>query len=123
VDPFYEPPTDSLIGVAYVFLDALSYLVEIHESITVINFKGKLVGELEVELYVTMENNGGQIREAGGEDGEVEFTNEEFVIGDHVGEAMQISITIKSAKVRRARRRRALCLRRASATEELFCCW
>ena len=42
IDPFYEPPNDSLIGVAYCFLDALSYMVEIHESVTVINVKGKV---------------------------------------------------------------------------------
>ena len=97
VDPFYEPPTDSLIGVAYCFLDALSYMVEIHESITIINFKGQLVGELEVSLSVVMENNAGIEKEEGG-DGEVDFTSEEFTIGDHVGESMQITVTIKTAK-------------------------
>ena len=97
VDPFYEPPTDSLIGVAYCFLDALSYLVEIHESITIINFKGQLVGELEVALSVEIDGGGGVEKEVG-DDGEVDFTSEEFVIADHVGETLRISITIKTAK-------------------------
>ena len=98
IDPFYEPPTDVLIGVAYCFLDALSYMIEIHESITVINFKGKLVGELEIEVLPSMENDGGREVEEAVNAQDVDFTSEEFNISEHVGETIFISINIKSAK-------------------------
>ena len=97
-DPFYEPPMDSLIGVAYCFLDALSYMIEIHESVTIINFKGKLVGELEVEVYPSMEDNGEVIKEEATAPGEVNFTSQEFQISEYVGQTMFISVNIKSAK-------------------------
>ena len=93
-DPFYEPPTDALIGVGYCFLDSLSYLVEIHESITIINFKGALVGELELEVTATMDTDTRQIEE----EGEIDFTSEEFRISDHVGETMNVAINVKTAK-------------------------
>ncbi|GMH75543.1 hypothetical protein TL16_g06796 [Triparma laevis f. inornata] len=98
IDPFYEPPNDSLIGVAYCFMDALSYMIEIHESVTVINFKGKLVGEIEMEVFVQMEDNGRVYKEKAGEDDEVDFTSQEFVIADHLGQTMLVSINVKTAK-------------------------
>jgi hypothetical protein len=93
-DPFYEPPTDVLIGVGYCFLDSLSYLVEIHESITVINFKGALVGELELEVTATMDSDDRHVEE----EGEIDFTSEEFRISDQVGETMNVAINVKTAK-------------------------
>ena len=95
VDPFYEPPKDVLVGVAYCFLDSLSYMVEIHESVVAINFKGKLVGELELDIYPMMD---GFVKEEATKEGEVDFTSEEFVIAEHVGEVMSVSINIKSVK-------------------------
>ena len=98
IDPFYEPPNDSLIGVAYCFLDAISFQIEIHESVSCINFKGKVVGELDIAIFPTMsEQDTGIVKEEKDADG-VAFTSEEFIIADHVGQTMNISINVKAAK-------------------------
>ena len=88
VDPFYEPPNDSLIGVAYCFLDALSYKIEVHENLSIINFKGAVVGELEVEIFPSMGEDAGLPPEEKDVDG-VAFTTEEFAINKYIGKKMR----------------------------------
>ena len=49
-DPFWDPPENRLIGTAVLYLDSLSFLLEIEETTPIIDFKGKQVGELTCEL-------------------------------------------------------------------------
>jgi len=98
IDPFYEPPHDSLIGVAYCFLDALSYKIEIHEQLSIINFKGAVVGELEVEIFPSMAEDAGIIEEQERDVDGVVYTTEEFAISKFIGKKMMISLNVKSAK-------------------------
>lgn len=49
-DPFYDPPGHQLIGVAYLYLDPLNYLIESQEQPTIVSFKGDVVGELTIDL-------------------------------------------------------------------------
>ena len=49
-DPFWDPPESRLIGTAVLYLDSLSFLLEIEETTPIIDFKGKQVGELTCEL-------------------------------------------------------------------------
>ncbi|SPQ97763.1 Kinesin motor domain-containing protein [Plasmodiophora brassicae] len=49
-DPFYDPPEPFEIGKAYVYLKALSHLVEIENEFTIVNYKGDTDGELRVEI-------------------------------------------------------------------------
>jgi len=39
-DPYYDPPTQTLVGVGYCHLSSLNYMIDVHESVPVINFKG-----------------------------------------------------------------------------------
>ena len=39
-DPFWDPPEPIEIGKAYVYLKALSHLVEIEEDFAIVNYKG-----------------------------------------------------------------------------------
>ena len=49
-DPFWDPPEARLIGTAVLYLDSLSFLLEIEETTPIIDFKGKQVGELTCEI-------------------------------------------------------------------------
>jgi len=54
IDPFYEPPLDALVGVAYIYLDPINYMMEIHERTTLVSFKGYEVGEIEFSIKPTL---------------------------------------------------------------------
>ncbi len=56
LDPFYDPPKHKLVGVAVLFLQPLSFLVDIAERPAVVSFKGEVVGELEVEVSAMLES-------------------------------------------------------------------
>ena len=49
-DPFWDPPEARLIGTAVLYLDSLSFLLEIEETTPIIDFKGKQCGELTCEI-------------------------------------------------------------------------
>lgn len=45
-DPFWEPlDQEELVGVAHVFLQSLSYLIEVEETLPITDFKGNEKGE------------------------------------------------------------------------------
>jgi hypothetical protein len=50
-DPFWDPPEPVEIGKAFVYLKALSHLVEIENDFPIVNFKGETDGELSVEIF------------------------------------------------------------------------
>ena len=41
-DPFWEPPEDVLIGTANVFLQCLSYALDLDDSFTITDYKVRL---------------------------------------------------------------------------------
>lgn len=43
-DPFYDPPEEQLIGRALIYLDPLSYLLEVEEATPIIDYKGQQKG-------------------------------------------------------------------------------
>lgn len=47
-DPFYDIPGDELIGVGYVYLDSLQYMLDLDENIPLVNFKGLVAGNLRI---------------------------------------------------------------------------
>lgn len=49
-DPFYEPPEDWLIGTGRISLKSLTYLLDIHETIMVTDYKGSNEGILKVDI-------------------------------------------------------------------------
>ncbi len=46
-DPFWEPPEDVLIGTANVFLQCLSYALDLDDSFTITDYKVRLRVVLE----------------------------------------------------------------------------
>jgi pSer/pThr/pTyr-binding forkhead associated (FHA) protein len=55
-DPFWDPPEANDIGKSYVYLKALSQLVEIENSFAVIDYKGEERGKITVEIVPTGPN-------------------------------------------------------------------
>ncbi|GFR94491.1 kinesin-like protein [Elysia marginata] len=50
-DPFWEPHTTPvLIGVAHIFMQSIAYLIDMDESMVIMDLKGKDVGHLLIEL-------------------------------------------------------------------------
>jgi hypothetical protein len=49
-DPFWDPPEAQLVGKALIYMDSLSFLLEIEEGTPIIDFKGKQQGELTCEI-------------------------------------------------------------------------
>ena len=50
-DPFWDPPEAIEIGKAYVYLKALSQLVEIENEFAIVDYKGDEQGQIEVNVY------------------------------------------------------------------------
>eukprot|EP01086_Lenisia_limosa_P004239 TRINITY_DN19313_c0_g1_i2.p1 TRINITY_DN19313_c0_g1~~TRINITY_DN19313_c0_g1_i2.p1 ORF type:complete len:516 (-),score=131.52 TRINITY_DN19313_c0_g1_i2:32-1516(-) len=50
-DPFYDPPTDVLVGKSYVYLEPLAYLMEVEDPCPVIDYKGQEQGLLSVTMF------------------------------------------------------------------------
>mmetsp|Transcript_12177 Transcript_12177/g.42118 ORF Transcript_12177/g.42118 Transcript_12177/m.42118 type:complete len:569 (+) Transcript_12177:716-2422(+) len=54
-DGFFDAPTaHQLIGVAVVYLDALTYLIDIDEAFDVISFQGEVVGAVKLNVHATI---------------------------------------------------------------------
>lgn len=49
-DPFLDPPQDELIGVAYLHLDGLQYLLDVADVLPIFNFKGFRCGAVKVHV-------------------------------------------------------------------------
>eukprot|EP00163_Fabomonas_tropica_P030970 TRINITY_DN720_c0_g1_i1.p1 TRINITY_DN720_c0_g1~~TRINITY_DN720_c0_g1_i1.p1 ORF type:complete len:1026 (+),score=322.14 TRINITY_DN720_c0_g1_i1:237-3314(+) len=49
-DPFWEPPGEILIGNVNVQLSSLSYRIEIEETLSIVDYKGKSEGTLRIEI-------------------------------------------------------------------------
>jgi len=49
-DPFLSTPDDELIGVSYLYPDALQYMLDINELLPIINFKGYLCGGIQLNV-------------------------------------------------------------------------
>jgi len=54
-DPFLDMPGDELIGVGYVYLDALQYMLDIDENVPLVNFKGRASGSLRILARVWLD--------------------------------------------------------------------
>jgi hypothetical protein len=50
-DPFWDPPEAVEIGKAYVYLKALSQLVEIESEFAIVDYKGDEQGQLSVSIF------------------------------------------------------------------------
>lgn len=86
-DPFYDPPDHRLVGVAFLYLDALTYLMELREHIPIIDFQGRRAGELLVSIEPRLTDD----------DDEGLLTNEEAHLKHHLGETMTLQIRVVSA--------------------------
>jgi hypothetical protein len=49
-DPFLSTPDDELIGVSYLYPDALQYMLDITELLPIINFKGYICGGIQLNV-------------------------------------------------------------------------
>jgi hypothetical protein len=47
-DPFLDIPENELVGVSYLYLDPFQYMMDIHEQLPIVNFKGAMCGSLKV---------------------------------------------------------------------------
>lgn len=52
-DPFTDEAVVTLVGHAHVYLDSLYYLIDIDLSTSVIDYKGKVEGELSLKMWIT----------------------------------------------------------------------
>ena len=81
-DPFWDPPESRLIGTAVLYLDSLSFLLEIEETTPIIDFKGKQVGELTCELIaISVDFNDGHRKSIKLIDNFEEFQLKNFIGG------------------------------------------
>jgi len=49
-DPFWDPPEDIFLGSVYLYLQSLSYQIDIEETLSVTNYEGNDEGQLHVAL-------------------------------------------------------------------------
>eukprot|EP00753_Platysulcus_tardus_P020392 PLAT8018.2.p1 GENE.PLAT8018.2~~PLAT8018.2.p1 ORF type:complete len:1234 (-),score=747.63 PLAT8018.2:64-3765(-) len=102
-DPFFDPPEDQLIGRALIYLDSLSYLLDIEEVTPIIDYKGKQEGELLVDILLKQPPPGlkpGVIPDASywdSVDEDEDFLEEER-LQEIVGRSMFMLIRVKSAR-------------------------
>jgi hypothetical protein len=83
-DPFWDPPEAVEIGKAYVYLKALSQLVEIESDFAIVDYKGDEQGQLSVSIFP---------EGPGGEDLDYLATSEELI-----GKPLTLLVRIPSAK-------------------------
>mmetsp|Transcript_40467 Transcript_40467/g.52098 ORF Transcript_40467/g.52098 Transcript_40467/m.52098 type:complete len:1141 (+) Transcript_40467:75-3497(+) len=93
VDPFYDIPTQKLVGVAYLYLNSINYLISVNETVTVVNFKGDVVGEIDVEMVPMLESHLKAL-----EDEMPIFQTEEANLRKLVGESLLLGIKVISAR-------------------------
>jgi hypothetical protein len=49
-DPFVDPPQDELVGVAFLHLDGLQYLLDVSDGLPIFNFNGQRAGSIKVHM-------------------------------------------------------------------------
>lgn len=49
-DPFIDPPQDELVGVAFLHLDSLQYLLDVTDVLPIFNFNGQRAGSAKVHM-------------------------------------------------------------------------
>ena len=86
-DPFWDPPEPRLIGTAVLYLDSLSFLLEIEETTPIIDFKGKQVGELTVEV-IALSVGGRSLLD----------NFDEHQIQDYMGKQLELEVRIIGAR-------------------------
>jgi len=55
-DPLYDAPSEELVGAGYLFLNSLVYMIEMKETIPLINFKGYPCGSLDVSARIWIDS-------------------------------------------------------------------
>jgi len=55
-DPFYDPPEDNLVGVAYLQLEAVRWLLDMNEVTPLVDYKGHKQGDIMAELVPILIN-------------------------------------------------------------------
>ena len=86
-DPFWDPPEAQMIGKALIYMDSLSFLLEIEEGTPIIDFKGKQQGELVCEVIPTQIGSKSLID-----------NYEEHELGNYMGEDITLEIRMIAAK-------------------------
>eukprot|EP00163_Fabomonas_tropica_P017402 TRINITY_DN3091_c0_g4_i3.p1 TRINITY_DN3091_c0_g4~~TRINITY_DN3091_c0_g4_i3.p1 ORF type:complete len:1121 (-),score=354.56 TRINITY_DN3091_c0_g4_i3:115-3477(-) len=86
-DPFYDPPEDTLIGRAQVFLESLSFGIEVDIESTIMDHHGRKCGTLHVEIQPSYEEQG--------DDDDDDFVEDPE---DLKGRQAKYTITVHSAK-------------------------
>ncbi|GMH87406.1 hypothetical protein TL16_g10846 [Triparma laevis f. inornata] len=81
-DPFYDPPSDYLLGVARLQLEALKYMLDVDEATPLVDYKGSSFGEILVEMVPEM----GEGQGVQGEDVE----DLEEVVGKNLGIGVRV---------------------------------
>ena len=94
-DPFYDPPGHQLIGVTYLYLDPVKYMIESHETPTIVSFKGDIVGELAVSLIPKLVSD----MKDGFDDYLPVLDTAEKKLKDYNGEELLLSFHIKVRRV------------------------
>jgi len=92
LDPFYDPPRQKLLGVAYVYLASLNYLIPINESPQIVSFKGEVMGELEVEVHPMLDSE----LMARAAEAQV-FHTEEPTLKKYCGELLHLRFRVRQA--------------------------
>ncbi|KAJ8041556.1 Kinesin-like protein KIF28P [Holothuria leucospilota] len=92
-DPFWEPPEDSLIGTANVFLQSLGFALDFDDKITITDFKGNEEGHLYVNITPCTQ----QGKPLADEDSFVEDPAE------LLGKPFHFKVTIRSGEIHKSR--------------------
>lgn len=91
-DPYYDPPTHLLIGVASVYLEACNFVMATSEAPLIVSFKGEVVGELEVEVHPLLESQRRAL-----DQGLPVFQTQELSLASFIGEPLHLGFKVKHA--------------------------
>ena len=81
-DPFYDPPSDYLLGVARLQLEAIKYMLDVDEATPLVDYKGSSFGEIMVSMNPSVND-----LEEGGADVE-DLARIMGVVGTNAGEEL-----------------------------------
>ena len=98
-DPFYDSPDHRLIGVAFLYLDALTYLLELREAVPIVDYKGNRAGELVVHLAPSLPNDNDDDDDDDDDSQQnIGFDTDEVDLAKHVGKILALQLRIVAAR-------------------------
>ena len=91
-DPFWEPPEDIMIGTCNVYLQSLSYALDIDDNLTITDYKGSKEGNISINITPCTETGDPLL--------------DEFFVDDPkelLGKPYHFKLTISNAEIQKSR--------------------